>query len=567
MNSTLLALLALVVRPIVRRLFSGIEVDGLEQVAEHAKRHPIVLVPSHRSYFDFVIVSLLFYNSYLVPPHIAARENMAFGPFGLIFRMAGAFFLRRSFDDPLYKQVFRAYVAHLVREGFTQEFFIEGGRSRTGKTLAPRPGMVTRAVDAFLECSRRDLFSVPIAITYERLVEESGMVDELEGGRKKDESTLALFRARKYLRRRFGSVHVSFGQPISLAESMGDRRERFEREVRGEVSALLPDADEEAVDALREHIAEEKRAFVEDLGLAIVERMNWTVVANATSVVSAALLGAPHRGLLRAELAHRVQQLVDLLRLQGVRLTAALRADQGGFEDSLAFMLRSDLLRSRRDARGEIIYFEEGSRRALDLYRNSIVHYLAAPSIVARSVLAGAGTKEVAEELAGWMEVLHREYFAPATEYRPEAADRLLDHFEAAGWIARTPDGLAATAEGRPMLRVLAAQTQGVIECYEALCRTVLESDLPIGRKALLAAAQETFENGRLLGLAERVEAANETTFRNAIELLCARDIVVAERGEAGRRGAWPEPRYAPGEHLDALRPLQARLAAAAAAR
>jgi glycerol-3-phosphate O-acyltransferase len=568
MNSTLLALLALAVRPIVRRLFSTIEADGLGKVAEHAKRHPLVLVPTHRSYFDFIIISLLFYNSYLVPPHIAARDNMAFGPFGLIFRMAGAFYLRKSFDDPLYKQVFRAYVAHLVREGFTQEFFIEGGRSRTGKTLAPRLGMVTWDVDAFLECSRRDLFFVPVAITYERLVEESGMVDELEGGRKTNESTLALFRARKYLRRRFGSVHVRFGEPISLADAMGERRDRFEREVRGEVAALVPGGSEDEVAELAGRIAEEKRAFVEDLGHGIVERINWSVVANATSVVSAVLLGAPHRGLLREELARRARQIVELLRAREVRMTSALRADQADFSESIAFMLRSDLIQSMTDVRGEILYFEESRRRALDIYRNSIVHYLAAPSILARGLLAGGAThKQLVEDLASWLEVLYREYFTPDSERGPETVERLLDHFDAMGWIESGVDGPEVTAAGRPILGLLAAQTQGVIECYEAVARSVLDAELPIGRKALLAAAAHSFQTGQLLGLSERVEAANDTTFGNAIELLRDRGVLAVERGEPGRRGAAGEARYAPGEHFDRLPALHAWLASAAAAR
>ena len=188
MNSTWLAIGAATVGALFKRLFASIEVHRLNEIAEDAKRHPIVLVPSHRSYFDFLILSWLFYQNYLVPPHIAARENMAFGPFGYLFRNMGAFYLRKSFDDPLYKEVFRAYVAYLVREGFTQEFFIEGGRSRTGKNLAPRLGMLSWDVDAFLEGNRKDLFFVPIAVSYERLVEESGMVEELDGGKKKEES-------------------------------------------------------------------------------------------------------------------------------------------------------------------------------------------------------------------------------------------------------------------------------------------------------------------------------------------------------------------------------------------
>ena len=213
MNSTFLAVLGLVASALIRRLFHRIEARGLERVAEWAKRQPVVLVPSHRSYFDFVLLSWLFYQNHLMPPHIAARENMAFGPFGFLFRRAGAFFLRRSFDDELYRAVFRGYVGYLVREGFTQEFFIEGSRSRTGKTLAPRMGMLSWNIEGFIDSGRRDLLFVPVGITYERLVEEGAMVDELEGGAKQNESMLGLMRARKVLRRRFGSVFVNFGEP------------------------------------------------------------------------------------------------------------------------------------------------------------------------------------------------------------------------------------------------------------------------------------------------------------------------------------------------------------------
>lgn len=567
MNSTLLALLAAIVGVILKRLFSGIETDGLEKVADHAKRHPLVLVPTHRSYFDFLIVSLLFYNSFLVPPHIAARDNMAFGPFGLIFRMAGAFYLRRSFDDPLYKQVFRAYVAYLVRAGFTQEFFIEGGRSRTGKTLAPRLGMVTWDVDAFLESQRRDLFFVPIAITYERLVEESGMVDELEGGKKQGESTLALIRARKYLRRRFGSVHVSFGEPISLDEALGERRTRFQAEVRGEVATLLPGAGPEAVDELAQRIAEEKRRFIDEFGHRIVERINWTVVASATSVVSAVLLAAPHRGMLRSELAERARLLVELLALQGVRMTAVLRAERVDLSESIAFMVRSDLLSASTDARGEIIFFDESRRRALDIYRNAIVHFLAPASILARAVLDGTSAKEVEEGLESWLEILYREYFVAPAEYRGRASERLLEHFEASGWTRHGEDRLVASENGKPILRMLAAQSQGVIECYEAVCGACRDSAWPVSRKALIAAALDHFENARLLGLAERHEAANDTTAGNAIDLLLERGVLAIAPSESDRRGPGTEVRYAPGEHFDSLPALRARLAAAAAAR
>ena len=564
MNSTLLAVLSMAVGVILRRLFSSIETRGLDKVAEFAKNHPLVLVPNHRSYFDFLIVSLLFYNSYLVPPHIAARDNMAFGPFGPIFRMAGAFYLRRSFDDPLYKQVFRAYVAYLVREGFTQEFFIEGGRSRTGKTMAPRLGMLSWDLDAFLECSRKDLFFVPIALTYERLVEEGGMVDELEGGEKSKESTLALFRARKYLRKRFGSVHVTFGEPISLSDALGERRPRFESLVRGELAAeLSARAEAGHLEDSVARIQDEKRNFIENFGHHLVERINWSVTVNATSVASAALMGTTHTGLIRSELVLRMQQLIDIMKLGETKITSALQADQGEFAESIAFMIRSDLVKSANDFEGEIIFFEASKRRALDIYRNSIVHYLAMPSILARSLRAGASTKEMVEDAAVWRELLYREFFAPSYQAAPGSVEKLLVHFETAGWIERQEHRAAVTSDGEGILACLDLQTRGVAECYEAVCRVVADAAGDLNHDAILERGLAVLTNAYRLGLSGHPEAANQATFGNAVDLLLARRIL--ER--TGTADSASKTLYAPGEEWASLGDLHELLARPAAPR
>jgi glycerol-3-phosphate O-acyltransferase len=529
MNSTFLAVLAAVVGWMLRRLFASIDVVGLPKVAEYAKRHPVVLVPSHRSYFDFVILSWLFYGNYLVPPHIAARENMAFGPFGFIFRRAGAFFLRRSFADPLYKEVFRAYVAYLVREGFTQEFFIEGGRSRTGKTMAPRLGMLGWDVEAFIASHRRDLFFIPIAITYERLVEESSMVDELQGGKKQEESVLGLVRARRYLQSRFGSAYVSFGEPISLADALGERRERFR-----ELAASAPTLEE----GLRAQLEAERKATVEELGQRIVERINWAMVANATSVAACVLLGAPHRGLRREEMVERMQQVLELLRLQDVRITLSLQADEaGGFQDSIAFMLRSDLIQSLSGPRGEILFFEESRRRALDMYRNSIAHYLAAASFMARRLGRGATAGELREDLAAWQDALYQEFYAPRAEVLAAHGDAYLDYFERSGWVQRRGELLAPTAAGAKIFAILEGQTRGAIEAYQAACDAAAVLEEAVTRKEFCTLAAQQFGHAELLGEAGRREASNDTTFTNALDLLVRRGILSQERRPKKGRG------------------------------
>jgi len=516
MNSTFLAALNALSGAVVRRLFAKVEVSGLETVARYAKRHPIVLVPSHRSYFDFLIVSMIFYANYLIPPHIAARENMGFGPFGFLWRRCGAFFMRKSFDDPLYKEIFRAYVAHLVSEGVTQEFFIEGGRSRTGKTLAPRLGILSWEVEAFLSTARRDLFFVPIAITYERLVEEGSMVDELEGGNKKDESLWGLVRARKYLQRRFGSVFVSLGEPISLGDALGDRRATFATEATPEVAA-------------------EKRAFVASLGNRLVERINWAAVPNVTSVAACALLGERRRGMLRPELVRRMQEVVDLLRLQDVRLTPALVADEGSFEESIASMLRMDLLKTVSDARGELLYYEESKRRALDFYRNSIVQFLALPSWLARQVLTGRRGGAWRADLREWLDLFYPEFFTPQGEVLAAHVDAFLDHFEGRGWIERRDGELLATEKGTGALRFLAEQTRPVVEAYYCACAAVgalLDEGDSVELKALQKAAAEQFDRAALLGEVARREGANPVTFSNAVDLLVRLGMVAFAEGE-----------------------------------
>jgi glycerol-3-phosphate O-acyltransferase len=539
MNSTFLAMLNAIVTPLFRRLFTSIETTGLEKVAEYAKRHPIVLVPSHRSYFDFLLLSWLFYANHLVPPHIAARENMGFGPFGFVFRRAGAFFLRKSFDDPVYKEVFRAYVLWLVKEGFTQEFFIEGGRSRTGRTLAPKLGMLSWDVEGFLASHRRDLFFVPISITYERLLEEGAMVSELEGARKRDESVLGLVRARKVLRRRWGSAHLSFGEPISLAEALGEQRARF--------AAEASEAD-----------AADKRRFIEDLGNRLVERINAATVANATAVAASAFLGETRRGLRRHELVARMQETVDLLRLQDARITPALARDLGDFDDSIAFLLRSDLVESMPDARGEILHHDERGRRALDLYRNGILHFLAAPSFLARRLLTGGTAAELREDLRSWLDLFHGELFTQRSLVLAAHFEAFLDYFERLGAIERHDGSWRASEKGRPYLRRLAMQTRGLLEAYAAAFEAVLADPQLGAPRQLVRRAGEAFERSELLGEVTTREAANPATFTSACDTLTRRGVLERVRGEGAR-----ETVYRRGPAFEELAPLQERLAAA----
>ncbi len=228
MNSTFLAVLNVIVTAVFRRVFVSIETSGLEKVAEYAKRHPIVLVPSHRSYFDFLLLSVLFYAHHLVPPHIAARDNMGFGPFGFIFRRAGAFFLRKQLRRP----ALQGSVPRLRRVPGARG--LHAGVLHRGRPLAHRTHDGAEARLPVLGRGRLPRLAAPRSLLradrdHLRAADRRGRrcSTSSSGGAKKDESMLGLVRARKVLRRRWGSAHVSFGEPISLADSIGDRRARF----------------------------------------------------------------------------------------------------------------------------------------------------------------------------------------------------------------------------------------------------------------------------------------------------------------------------------------------------
>jgi glycerol-3-phosphate O-acyltransferase len=258
-----------------------------------------------------------------------------------------------------------------------------------------------------------------------------------------------------------------------------------------------------------------------------------------------------------------MQQVVDLLRLQDVRLTPALEADLPGFDDSIGSMLRAGLIHASTDARGEILYFEESKRRALDFYRNSIVQFLAAPSFLARSLLRGGEVEALRADVAGWIDLFYAEFFAPRGELLAAHFDAFLDHFERAGWVSRREGKIVPSEQGLAPLRALAEQTRAVLEAYCATCSALLAApERPLGSKDLLRAAEEQFERAVLLGEAERREASNPVTFSNAAELLLRLGIL--ERAEIPRRrGDGTDPGFARGSRFEDLPALRERLATA----
>lgn len=494
-NGPVFGVIAYLVKKVWDRIFSGIETIGFEGVVDKARNYPVVLVPCHRSYLDFVIVSYLFHLNFVSPPHIMAGVNMAFWPMSTVFRAAGAFFVRRSFkDNELYKRVFRQYLKFLIREGYTQEFFIEGGRSRTGKMLQPKLGMLSAIVDAFLEGTRKDLYLVPVSIHYGRIVEEGAYEDELRGGSKQTESIGALLRARRFLQQRYGTVYMSFGEPMSFAGALGEQRTQ------------LAEAGEEA--------ATGRRRFVQKLGFEILRKVNAASVAGATSVSASVLLSAPHSGQRYQEYAELANALARQVKHAGVRLTASLDRNIGDFRESLGFLSSNHLIDTLHRGNEEILVVPESKRLALDFYKNNLIHVFLIPSLVASGLVEGRRTDELEEHVSWWLDLLRYEFPLPKRETVAGLVDEQVEFLRKEGALGQ--DGLDPQ---HPQVRAGAGLLDSFRESYWTCARRV-RSKLTGGNvelKEFLEDVREHYEAGILLGELSKPEGNNPILYRNAL--------------------------------------------------
>ncbi|RCS29556.1 glycerol-3-phosphate 1-O-acyltransferase PlsB [Rhodanobacter denitrificans] len=268
------------------KLYDGIAMHHFDKARAAAPGHEVIYVPCHRSHADYLLMSYQLHVSGVVVPHIAAGVNLNLPVIGPILRRGGAFFLRRSFKgNALYSVVFNEYVAQLIDRGVPMEYFIEGGRSRTGRLLAPRAGMLAMTVRAFLRAPRRPVLFQPVYIGYEKLMEGKSYIGELSGQPKEKESLLGLLKGLKVLRQRYGHVALNFGEPVELTPLLdaasGDWR----------VATTDPEAKPEWLNAVTDRLAER-----------IQININRAADVNPINLLALALLATPKHAMAESDL-------------------------------------------------------------------------------------------------------------------------------------------------------------------------------------------------------------------------------------------------------------------------
>ncbi|MCF8199532.1 MAG: glycerol-3-phosphate 1-O-acyltransferase PlsB [Sulfuritalea sp.] len=345
------------------KVYNGVEVHHFERVTDVAPGHGIVYVPCHRSHVDYLLLSYIIFNRGLMVPHIAAGANLNLPIVGSILRRSGAFFLRRKIKgEPLYASVFLEYLHLMIDRGFPIEYFIEGGRSRSGRTLSPKAGILAMTVQSFVRSRSRPLVFIPVYIGYEKLMEGGSYLAELHGKPKKSESLTGLLSAAKLLKRNFGKVHVNFGRPLPLADFLDTHHPAWREENFDTQAPWL-------------------RAAVDATALELARGINATAVINPVNLLAVTLLSTPKHAadlrLLQKQI-EMIQHLLSEISYSDSIVNCSLPAGE-----VIDYVRRLDLVECSPHPLGDLIRASEQQAALLTYFRNNILHLLALPAILA----------------------------------------------------------------------------------------------------------------------------------------------------------------------------------------
>lgn len=449
------------------RIYDGVTMHHLDKLKQVAPGNEIIYVPCHRSHMDYLLLSYLLYQHGIVPPHIAAGDNLNLPVIGPVLRKGGAFFLRRSFKaNALYAAVFSEYVAQLVGDGFSIEYFIEGGRSRTGRLLQPKGGMLAMTVRAFLRAPRRPVVFQPVYIGYEKLIEGKSYLDELTGQPKQKETIWALLKGvAEILRSHYGKVTVNFGEPVRMDEVLAQVDPEWRAQMQEDKPAWFSDV----VDALAQKIQ---------------VNINRAADVNPVNLLAIALLATPKHAMaesdLLAQLALSKRLLAALPYSDRVTVSPMEPAEIVAYGEQLSVLTRT------KHPLGDVISLE-GETAVLQSYaRNNVLHLFAAAAWVALCFqnnrrLSRAGMLRLGRTIYPFIQ---EELFLPWTEEEfHERLNATVDLFVAEGLLHPVNDeegGILSRGPGQTdevfRLRAIAHSLQQAFERYFIAITTLVRN-------------------------------------------------------------------------------------------
>jgi glycerol-3-phosphate O-acyltransferase len=517
----------------LRALYEGLEVDrgGLERLREAARTSNLVLVPCHKSHMDYLVLAYVFYHNYLFPPLIAAGLNLAFWPMGFIFRKSGAFFIRRTFrGSVLYPAIFTRYIRLLLEEGYPLEFFIEGGRSRSGKMVLPKLGFLSMLIDGYKAGSCEDISFVPTAITYERVWEEAAYLREVEGGEKRRETFWGMLRSRHVFRKRYGKIHINFNEPVSL--------KRFLERTTKNPSSYMQ--------YTRQNIP-----FY--LARELAQKINQVLVVVPTTIVASALLSSPLRAFSYGEVLRTVQLFYGVLEDEEARFSSSL-ADQDQLpsvlRETLDFFLKERLIypvrieQEESDDEAQLYEIHDKSRRRLDYYKNSILHYLLPQVFVSLSLLAKGAVAvpfdQIMEDSSFLRELFQQEFVFLPEEDLEDRIRLILDGMVQKNLLRKTAGGFSISASRRQDHLRLSRMIQSYFESYYVVGSSLKYiAERRLSQMRFLWRVRLTAHRFYHTGRIQLPESISQINFNNAIQYLVDQKIILRQVDKTFREGTY----------------------------
>jgi glycerol-3-phosphate O-acyltransferase len=451
----------------------------LEHTYGLAQRAPVVFLPSHKSNLDHLVLRWALYENGHPPNHTAGGINMNFLPLGPLLRRSGVFFIRRTFkDNPIYKFVLGQYIDYLIEKRFPLEWYIEGGRSRSGKLLPPRFGLLAYVVDAYRRAKSEDVYLIPVSIGYDQIQDVGAYVSEQGGGAKERESFAWFLRVFRMLKRRYGEVYIRFGEPLSLREALGDPSEQTPRD--------------------------ERDIGLQKLAFEVSVRINRVTPITATSLVTLALLGSGDRALSLEETVGAVQALHEYVRRRRLPTTGSPELESSaGIARVLGGLIENGIVTSYAGGPETVYAISPGQHLAAAYYRNTVIHFFVNTAIVELALQgAAAADGDVNErfwgETARLRDLLKFEFFfADRETFRTEIEQEL---------SLQNPQWRECFAQGRDGVRELLRRLQPltsflVLRPFVEAYRVVADALLSLAEGA---APPETELLRRCLGLGKQ---------------------------------------------------------------
>ncbi|PWY84837.1 putative acyltransferase [Aspergillus heteromorphus CBS 117.55] len=352
---------------------SSEEVLRLRSVAEEAarKKQSIVFLPCHKSHVDYVSLQLICYRLGIGLPVVVAGENLNIPMLGPFLQHAGAMWIRRSFgNDPLYNTVVQAYIDTMLQQGFNFECFIEGGRSRTGKLLSPKFGILSFILDSVISGRVEDTIICPVSTQYDKVIETESYISELLGQPKRKENLADLLSSSSVLSLKLGRVDVRFHEPWSLKEFIAQQLTRLPEQIDANGGRTLS--------------YDDRGRVLRSLGYRVLSDINDVSVMMPTALVGTVLLTLRGRGVGKGELVRRVEWLCERVRAKGGRVAHFYRYPTEVVVERALEVLGPQIV-------GEITGLVEPTFHAVDrfqlsFYRNMMIHLFITEALVSTAM-------------------------------------------------------------------------------------------------------------------------------------------------------------------------------------